>query len=217
MASGESQWITGPEARADVQRLRAHSCAIITGIGTVLDDNPSLNVRDSRFHIQGSENFRQPLRVIVDSNLRIDVKCTMVMQSEPCMVVFAANPDEYQKTINDLHGSGVETLHCPGLDGKVDVKKLLEILAQRECNEVMLEAGARLTGVFLQQRLVDEIIYYIAPTLLGSSARAQVELPLEKMTEQMRLDVSQIRQVGDDIRIIAKPRYLAQQTSSAVK
>jgi diaminohydroxyphosphoribosylaminopyrimidine deaminase/5-amino-6-(5-phosphoribosylamino)uracil reductase len=132
-------------------------------------------------------------------------------------VVFAANPDEYQKTINDLHGSGVETLHCPGLDGKVDVKKLLEILAQRECNEVMLEAGARLTGVFLQQGLVDEIIYYIAPTLLGSSARAQVELPLEKMAEQMRLDVSQIRQVGDDIRVIAKPRYLAQQTSSAVK
>ncbi|MCK5881952.1 MAG: RibD family protein, partial [Sinobacterium sp.] len=101
----------------------------------------------------------------------------------------------------------VETLHCPNTSGKVDVARLLQALAKRECNEVMIEAGARLTGVFLQERLIDQIIYYIAPTLLGSNGRPQVELPLEKMSQQIKLDIEETRLVGQDIRISAKPCY----------
>ncbi|MCK5881555.1 MAG: bifunctional diaminohydroxyphosphoribosylaminopyrimidine deaminase/5-amino-6-(5-phosphoribosylamino)uracil reductase RibD [Sinobacterium sp.] len=207
MASGESKWITGDAARHDVQSLRAQSCAIITGIGTVLDDNPSLMVRDSRFYIEGSQEYRQPLHVIVDSNLRIDVNCTIVNQTGQSLVVFAADPELHTDTLAALHLAGVETLHCPNTKGKVDLKALLQALAKRECNEVMIEAGARLTGVFLQERLIDQLIYYIAPTLLGSNGRPQVELPLEKMSQQIKLNIEETRQVGQDIRITATPCY----------
>ena len=207
MASGESKWITGADARRDVQALRARSCAIITGIGTVLDDNPSLTVRDERFFIEGTKLYRQPLHVIVDSNLRIDTNCTIVKQACRTLVVFAAPPSEHKATLAALHAEDVETLHCPNTSGKVDVARLLQALAKRECNEVMIEAGARLTGVFLQERLIDQIIYYIAPTLLGSNGRPQVELPLEKMSQQIKLDIEETRLVGQDIRISAKPCY----------
>ncbi len=215
MASGESQWITGEAARTDVQRLRAQSCAIITGIGTVLDDNPSLMVRDERFTIEGTDVYRQPLRVIVDSNLRISTNCTIVNQVGRSLVVFAANPEYHKKTLAALHDAGVETLHCPDTNGKVNLTQLLHNLAQRECNEVMIEAGARLTGVFLQKCLIDKLIYYIAPTLLGSNGRPQVELPLENMSEQVRLDICETRLVGQDIRISAIPCYSNIQTSSS--
>ena len=213
MASGESRWITGPEARADVQRLRAQSCAIITGIGTVLDDNPSLNVRDKRFYIKGTQSWRQPLRVIVDSKLKIDCHSTIFKNGGLTLVAYADNPGNHTEKLTQLHSIGVDTLYLP-LDSndsasKVDLKALLIELVKLECNEILIEAGARLTGVFLQEGLIDDVIYYIAPTLLGSSGRPQVELPLEKMAEQIRLDIRNIRQVGQDFRITAKPCYPA--------
>jgi len=216
MASGESKWITADAARADVQRLRAQSCAIITGIGTVLDDDPSLLVRDKRFCIAGSEEYRQPLHVIVDSKLRIDPECQLLNQGSKTLVVFAEgpsaeDPSKHQEKCRQLEQKGAELLHLPNAQGdkpKVDLLALLKALAARECNEVMIEAGARLSGVFLQNQLIDTLIYYIAPTLLGSEGRPQVELPLEKMAEQVRLDIQSLRQVGDDIRIEAKPVYL---------
>ncbi|NRA40753.1 MAG: bifunctional diaminohydroxyphosphoribosylaminopyrimidine deaminase/5-amino-6-(5-phosphoribosylamino)uracil reductase RibD [Pseudomonadales bacterium] len=211
MASGESQWITGPEARADVQRLRADSCAIITGIGTVLADDPRLSVRDQRFMIEGSDDIRQPLKVIIDSRLQIRPEAKIFAGSGDKLVVFAADPSQKKQALAQLQAAGIATLHLPDQAdwqmAKVDLPAVLRHLATLECNEVMLEAGSRLCGVFLQQGLIDEVIFYLAPTLLGSNARPQVELPLEKMAQQLRLDIQQVRPVGNDLRISAVPQY----------
>ncbi len=212
MASGESKWITGPDSRQDVQRLRAQSCAIITGIGTVLDDNPSLSVRDERFLFVSPETgeniYRQPLKVIVDSKLQIEVDADIFRGNGRKLVAIAADPKEQEAKVAQLNSIGVDTIHLPNDGGKVDLGDLLQHLATLECNEVMIEAGARLTGVFLQQGLIDEIVYYIAPTLLGSDGRPQVELPLETMSEQIKLDITDLSMVSNDIRITATPRYV---------
>lgn len=196
MQSGESQWITGPEARADVQRLRAQSCAIVTGIDTVIADDPQLNVRDAAY---GLANFglRQPLRVIVDSQLRIDVNAKIFSTEGDCLVVYAK---EDADKLEVLQQQGVETLQLANSQGQVDLAALLQALGKRQLNEVMLEAGAKLNAAFVEADLIDEVILYMAPTLLGNNARSLMALPLDNMSQQRRLDVKAMRQIGDDYR-----------------
>ena len=206
MQSGESQWITGPEARADVQKLRASSCAIITGSGTVLNDNPSLTVRDPSLLYQDGENhiLRQPLRVIVDSQLQTPIGAAVLSPAEQCLVVFASAPEQRLKAFKD---KGIETLQLANQDAKVDLSALLLELGQRQCNEVMLEAGAHLLGAFIEAQLVDQLYLYIAPTLLGSDARALASLPWTSMHQQLRLTIEDSRQVGNDMRLQLSPEY----------
>lgn len=201
MASGESQWLTGPAARSDVQRLRAQSCAIITGTGTVIHDDPALTVRAEQLGLNAEEQVtaeevakRKPLRVIVGNPAKLKGDAGLLSQ-----------PDVLLATAGESN-AGVETLVLPGPDGKVDLVGLLNALASRDCNRVLVEAGATLAGAFVAAGLVDELIVYMAPTLLGSNARALLALPFNDMAEQMRMQVKDMRAVGDDWRITLVPQ-----------
>lgn len=199
MASGASQWITGPQARADVQRLRASSCAIVSGVETVITDNASLTVRPGEAGIDPAL-CRQPLRVIVDSSLRTAPSAALFAGGGPVLMVAARNDPERRAA---LEAVGVEVMLLAGDDGRVDLRALLQELGRRQCNEVMVEAGATLSGAFLQRGLLDALTVYMAPTLLGSHARALLSLPLDSMHQQQRLKIEGIRAVGDDWRIDA--------------
>jgi len=198
--NGKSQWITGESARIDVQNWRAQSCVIITGIGTVLADNPSMNVR--------LENtIRQPLRVIVDSRLQTPVDCKMLnpelIVTSPVLLAYAH--DVANKAVS-LAATGAQLLHLADKSGRVNVRKLLENLASRGVNDVLLEAGQGLNGAFLQAGLIDEFILYYAPKLMGADAKAMFAIPeLVEMQQATELQIVDIRQFGSDIRLRAKP------------
>jgi diaminohydroxyphosphoribosylaminopyrimidine deaminase/5-amino-6-(5-phosphoribosylamino)uracil reductase len=201
MASGESQWITGPAARSDVQRYRARSSAIITGSGTVIHDNPSLNVREEMPGVDTAHAPLEPvLRVVVASTFNIDSNARMF--SLPGEIVIAGSADNDNK--RKLDNAGI----CTWLVGEaglpVDLTKLLKLLADRGCNEVLIEAGSTLSGAFLQAGLVDELVIYIAPKVLGHLARPLFTLPgLDRMADQIKLSIKDTRLVGDDLRINA--------------
>ncbi|UTA47526.1 bifunctional diaminohydroxyphosphoribosylaminopyrimidine deaminase/5-amino-6-(5-phosphoribosylamino)uracil reductase RibD [Simiduia sp. 21SJ11W-1] len=204
MASGESQWITGPEARGDVQRLRAASSAIITGIDTVLHDDAALTVRAAQLELPDREAAaaaaRQPLRVVLDRRSRLPQSARLLSLAGPVLLI-QNHPLDYPDTVAE-----VETLAlCDQQSDGGDLLALLQELAARECNEVLVEAGSRLAGSFMGAGLVDELIVYMAPTLLGSSARPLLQLPLANMAEQQRLDIVDVRAVGLDWRITARP------------
>jgi len=209
MESGESQWITGSEARLDVQRLRAQSDAIITGIGSVLTDNPSMTVRiDSNDQQADPKNVRQPLRVIMDSALSIVPEAKILYPaSQAC--VFSIEEDMEAEHLEVLEKKDVTVRFSPrGEDGRLDLLDAMEQLADAGINEVLLETGAELAGSFLQEGLVDEIIVYMAPKLLGSSARPLFNLPLDTMDETLDLTLKSVRQVGQDLRLVYLPTYL---------
>lgn len=198
MASGESQWITGESARQDVQRLRARSCAVMTGIGTVLRDDPRLDVR-----LGDAASARQPLRVVLDSKLRTPPDARLTATPGHALVVHAdAHPGREQALV----GAGCELLRLPDGQGRVALPALLDALAARECNEVLLEAGAALCGAFAAAGLIDEYRIYMAPVLLGSHARPLMELPFEHMAERLQLTITAVEAVGEDWRITAVPR-----------
>jgi diaminohydroxyphosphoribosylaminopyrimidine deaminase/5-amino-6-(5-phosphoribosylamino)uracil reductase len=192
LANGASQWITGEAARADVQRLRARACAILTGSGTVLADNPRLNVRD--FDIG-----REPLRVVVDSALRTPVDAAIL----PALVACHRADADARAT---LERAGAEVIDVPGPDGRVDLPALLTLLAQRGINEVHVEAGARLNGALLAAGLVDEWVAYVAPMTVGDDARGLFAMPpLASLADAARFKLSDVRQVGGDLRITLLP------------
>lgn len=204
MASGESQWITGPEARADVQRLRARSSAIVTGIGTLLADRPSLTVREAEMGALGdyAPPRRQPLRVVMDAQLRSSADMPLFQQDGDCAVLTTQMALEAQAAqAADLRAAGV-LVEALGNRSKVDPVATLDWLGRRGCNEVLVEAGPTLAGAFLSAGLVDEFWLYQAPVLLGSEARPLLELPLQRMTERVPLKVLDRRMLGQDQRMI---------------
>ncbi len=206
MASGESQWITGPAARRDVQRLRARSSAIITGIGSVLQDDPALTLREAELGLaQAAEVVRrQPLRVVLDSALQIPLDARILRQPEEVLVCCAQADATKQQALQAL---GVTLCVLPAAGGRIDLPALLAYLAaERQCNEVLVETGAVLAGAFLRAGLADELWLYQAPKLLGSQARPLFELPFSRMAEQLELDIIDARAVGEDWRLIARPR-----------
>lgn len=207
MASGESQWITGPAARADVQRLRARSCAIVTGVDTVIADDAALTVRPGETGLDNDEARaaaqQQPLRVVLDSTLRMPLDATLLSAPGRTLVVATDKAPESRRRA--LEQRGAEVIGA-GRDARPDLKRMLLELAGRQCNEVLVEAGATLSGAVVAEGLADELVVYMAPTLLGSSARPLLSLPLDTMAEQRRLEIDSISPVGDDWRIIARPR-----------
>jgi len=199
MASGESRWITGAAARRDVQKLRARSSVILTGINTVLNDDPSLNVRLDAAGLGIEGDVRQPLRVVVDSGLRMPAGAKMLALDGDTIVVTTGGKEAELPC---------EVLSLDAENGKVSLQELMVWLARRETNEVHVEAGARLCGALLQQQLVDEVVVYMAPHIMGSNARGLFELPgLEHMRDRIGLDITELRHVGKDIRITARPVY----------
>jgi len=194
--NGISQWITGPEARRDGQRWRARACAILTGIGTVCDDDPQLNVRDV-------ETPRQPLRVVVDSRLETPLTAR-ILQGGPVLIAGAIENAEKSAL---LRSTGAEVLILPNAAGKVELKDLLEALARRGINEVHAEAGFKLNGSLMREGLVDELLLYLAPCLIGHAASGLFNLPeLATLDGKRLLQIRDLRQIGEDIRLIARPR-----------
>jgi len=199
MASGESQWITGEDARADVHRWRARSSAVLTGVGTVLADDPRMTARIP-------EAARQPLRVVVDSRLRTPANARLFESDAPVLIVTAG--------ASEFSGSSAEILELgrrgdgpadDPADG-VDLNRLMTELAQREINEVWVEAGARLGGALLRAGLVDELIVYVAPRLLGADARALFDLPdLKRLQDSLDFHWVDWQPVGDDLRLRLRP------------
>lgn len=201
--NGRSQWITGEAARMDVQHWRAQSCAILTGAGTVLADNPAMTVR--------LENtLRQPMRVIVDSQLRTPPQAKVLdptILSAPSILAYT---DDLSQASAALIDAGAELVKLPDANGRVDLRKLLELLAQRGVNEVLVEAGQGLNGALLSQGLVDELLIYYAPKLMGDMAKGMFAMPaLTEMQQAVALEVMDIRMLGSDIRLRAKPVYPA--------
>lgn len=204
MASGESKWITSAQARRDVQFLRARSSATLTGIGTVLADDPSMNVRLDAEDLPGlepGERVRQPLRVVVDSHLRTPAGARMLgLPGETLIACLDRGPTD----LVPLEAAGARIHVCAGSQGRVDLEALLHHLAGREINEVLVEAGPTLAGALLKADVVDEIVLYLAPHLMGEDARGLFRLPgLERMADRVGLDIRDLRMVGRDLRITA--------------
>ena len=194
--NGVSQWITGPDARRDGHRWRARACAVLTGIGTVRDDDPQLLVRDV-------ETTRQPLRVVVDSRLETPLSAR-ILQGGPVLVAVAVDDE---KRANLLRAAGAEVLLLPNAAGKVELKDLLEELGRRGINEVHAEAGFKLNGSLLREGLVDELLLYLAPCLIGHDASGLFNLPeLTSLDGKRPLQIRDLRQIGEDIRLIARLR-----------
>lgn len=198
MASGESKWITGPQAREEVQRYRAMSGAVVTGIETVLNDDPGLDVRSDSIRCE------QPLRVIVDSSLRISPQAKILQMPGNILIATAESSEEHiADKKSDLDNDRISILSCANSAGKVDLERLLRhLVEEKQCNDILLETGAQLAGAMLQAGLVDELITYIAPKLLGSDARPLFNLPgLKHMEEQIELEILEVAMVGKDCRM----------------
>lgn len=210
MASGESQWITGDAARADVQRWRARSSAIITGIASVLAD-------DSRLSVRLPDTERQPLRVVLDSQLRLSPQAKMLKEPGATLVLTRADSlSTGGQRLQLLQRAGAEVKAvATNSQGRLCPRAVMRELAQRQCNDVLLEAGATLNAAFLQAGLVDEWLLYQAPTLLGASARPLVDWPLTQMAQQQRWQLQDCRQIGDDMRMTLIP--IATATGHLVK
>ena len=194
--NGVSQWITGAEARRDGHRWRARACAILTGIGTVREDDPQLTVRDVPCS-------RQPLRVLVDATLAVSPEAR-ILQGEPILIA-TASADAAR--MHALRARGHEVLVLPNTAGKVDLPQLMTELGTRSLNEVHVEAGFKLNGSLMREGCVDELLLYLAPMLVGDAAQGLFNLPeLASLQSATRLDVRDLRTIGPDLRLIARLR-----------
>ncbi len=220
MASGESKWITSADARQDVQRLRAQSCAIITGANSVLFDNAKMTVRWSELgelkNNYPPETLRQPLRIVIDSQNRLTPDLALFEHESPILLVNGIAQDDVENKVeSDLENLPkwphfVEQVQLPLVKNaqgklKINLKALLEYLAKQGLNDILIESGAQLSGAFIEQNLVNELILYQAPKLMGGDGKSLVEMSsISKLNQAKALTISDIRMVGGDIRITSK-------------
>lgn len=208
--NGMSQWITGAAARQDVQHWRGRSCAVVTGIGTVLADDPQLNVREPqraihelKLGVHEIKAVRQPLRAVLDSQLQLPLTARILCGGN--VVVYTATPDSQKMAA--LEKLGVRVVVLPDGCGRVDLIAMLRDLAASGCSEVLVEAGSILNGALLQAGLVDELVLYVAPQLLGDMARGMAQLgELTMLDQRVELEWQDVRNVGKDLRIVARVR-----------
>jgi diaminohydroxyphosphoribosylaminopyrimidine deaminase/5-amino-6-(5-phosphoribosylamino)uracil reductase len=191
--NGESQWITGAQARADGHAWRARACAILSGIGTVKADDPQLTVR-------GVETSRQPRRVIVDSKLEIALDAKVLAGAPGWIVAAGANPEKEAA----LRGAGHDVIMLPNAAGKVDLAALMRELGRRQINELHVEAGSKLNGSLIREGCVDELLVYLAPSLIGAGQGMFALGPLQSLEQRRRLKFHEVKQVGEDLRILAR-------------
>lgn len=197
MANGESQWITGDAARDDVQRLRASSGAVMVGIGTVLADDPSLTVRRDDIDNDGM----QPLRVVLDSHLKMPASARL-LGLPGATAVFCADDDNRSA----LEAAGASVHVVAGRDDGVDLTAVLERLAELEINDMLVEAGPTLAGSMLASGLVDELVIYLAPHMMGSETRGMFTTSgWQNIDQRLNLEIVDIRRIGADLRITSRP------------
>ncbi len=197
LKNGKSQWITGEQARRDGHVWRARSCGILTGIGTVKDDNPKLTVR-------AIETTRQPQKILIDSRLEVPIDAVL-FDGSPALIFCAISTAEKITRLADRNAT-VVTL--PDANGKVDLAAMATELCNRGMNEILVECGTKLNGSLMKAKLVDELLIYLAPHLLGDSARGMFGLPeLTSLSDRCELRIHDIRQIGPDIRITARTNY----------
>ena len=198
LASGESQWITSPEARADVQKLRAASSAILTGVNTVLADNPALTARIN-------EPVVQPIRVILDSQLNTPPTAQIAKQPGRTMILTCSDDPQKRQRLLEI---GFEVQQVAEKQGRLDLPAVLSELAAQQINEILVEAGAVLNGALLAENLIDELIVYMAPCVLGDEGRGLFHLPnITTMADKVLLKWLDVRQVGGDLRMVFKPNH----------
>ncbi len=211
MASGESRWISSEASRRDVQRLRARHSAILTGVATVLADDPSLNVRLAPADLPGlqpGEAVRQPWRVVVDSRLRTPPGARLLGLPGVTVIAACARVDSPRGAA--LAAAGARVMQFAEHHAQVDLRALMAWLAVQEMNEVLLETGPTLAGAALTAGLIDEIVLYIAPHLMGDGARGLFRLPgLEHMEHRIPLRIAEVRRIGPDLRLILRPGVLS--------
>ena len=196
LASGESQWITGEAARADVQRMRAASSAVMTGVDSVIADDSRLNVRDETIDLAG----REPMRVILDTGLRMSTTARMFDTSGKILIFTTSAATD---RIEALASAGGEVVSVPaGPDGRVDIASVLLELGRRECNEVLVEAGPTLASRILASALCDELIVYFAPKILGADAKAMFQLdPLGRLEDALQFRIQSADVIGTDLKV----------------
>lgn len=195
LGNGASQWITGEAARRDGHRWRARACAILTGIGTVREDDPQLTVRAVPCE-------RQPLRIVVDARLEISPRAR-ILHGDPILIATAS---EDGPRIRALEADGHQVVVLPNAAGKVDLPRLMQVLAERGLNEIHAEAGLGLNGSLLREHCVDELLLYVAPMLVGDAAQGLFRLPeLASLDDARRLRIHDLRSIGDDFRLLARP------------
>ena len=196
--NGASQWITSPAARADGHAWRARACAVLTGIGTVLQDDPVLNVREVA-------TLRQPQLVVVDSRLQTPPNASLFIAGRACTIYAAGTMDtEFSARKAALEARGATVVHLPGAEGKVDLPAMLRDLAARGVNELHVEAGHRLNGALVRERLVDELLLYLAPRLLGPGRGMADMGPLDALAQGLPLQFQGVERVGPDLRVLAR-------------
>ncbi|MEO1881614.1 MAG: bifunctional diaminohydroxyphosphoribosylaminopyrimidine deaminase/5-amino-6-(5-phosphoribosylamino)uracil reductase RibD [Methylococcales bacterium] len=193
MASGESKWITSADSRVDVQRLRAESAVVLTGINTVLADDPGLNVRLD-------DAVKQPVRVVLDSRLQIPLTAKLLGLPGQTWVLTCSHDEQKRRP---LEKAGAQVFQLKSKDGRLDLQAVMDFLGQQQINTVMVEAGATLNGALLSENLVDEWWVYMAPCILGDQGRGLFHLPaMQKMAHKRQLDMSSVRQLGSDLRLV---------------
>ena len=195
MSDGESKWITGDSARQDVQKLRASSGGVMTGIGTVISDNPKLTVRDA------SITTRQPIRALLDSQLRASTKAH-IFEESAATLVFCVN-DERRESYENSHA---KVHKVAATDKRPDLPMVLKILAEEGINDLLVEAGSVLSGNLIENNLIDELVIYQAPHIMGSNTKPMFLTPQWKsLQDRLSLDIQDIRKIGADYRITARP------------
>jgi diaminohydroxyphosphoribosylaminopyrimidine deaminase/5-amino-6-(5-phosphoribosylamino)uracil reductase len=194
LANGQSQWITSPEARADGHAWRARACAVLTGIGTVLQDNPRLDVREVK-------TPRQPHIVVVDSRLQTPLDAHLFIPGRAC-IIYAAVQNDAKKAA--LQARGATVVMLPDAHGKVDLAAMMKDLGTREINELHVEAGSKLNGSLIRAGLIDEFLIYLAPKLLGPGQGMASFGPLQSLSEAIELQFKSTDRVGVDLRVVAR-------------
>jgi len=204
LANGVSQWITGADARRDVQLLRAQSSAILSTAETVIADDASLNVRLDKHALNQQIDVRQPLRIILDRQLKLSGTEALFAIDSPILLVTTQDVSAHSALLQQPHVELVQI--SENSEGMIDLAALMQLLNEREINEIHTECGAGLAGALLRQGLVDEIVQYMAPCLFGSQALGLYDLrEISIMSDRINLNIEDVRQVGDDIRITATP------------
>ena len=205
LAGGESKWISSESSRIDVQKLRARSCAILTGIETVIQDDPSLNVRLGKQELGLLKEIQQPKRIILDTQLRISLDAKILQPSNEVVLYTCYEDEQKREQLSEL---GVEIVHTEMINHHVFLESVMKDLSNRGFNEVLVEAGSTLVGNLLEHQLIDEFIVYMAPHLLGDASLGLAKLPtIQNMQDRIQLEIQSTKSIAQDLKITIKPIY----------